>query len=519
MFDTAGCEPARTFGGILFAGEACVDEAEGEPAYFRDLNLDQVEACLVAGRDRYRLAPFFRTRLEGPEVIRYRQEVFADLESRAVRAVIETFAASMTEVRLRLSHAGTRYHPGERARWFLDAGREYVEGVVHLADGLGAREPRSDGLRELGSYLAGYLRGPGFQRLQDDAGRVAAGLAAVRYNVRLHGARVTVARYDDEPDLGAEVAGTFARFRPDHTPAVESRRPASATELDPLENRILDQVTLLFPDEFAALQEFSRRHVDFVDPVVGRFDREVQFYLAYLDLMAPLVGAGLRLELPQVSESKREVVRDTFDLALALRLVPEHREVVTNDLSLAAPERIWVITGPNNGGKTTIARAVGQLHHLAALGCPVPGHGVSLFLCDTIFTHFERREDPSALTGKLREELRRLAVDFSEATPRSLVIMNEMFSSTSASDALELSLAILHRIEDLDALGVCVTFLDELAGFSPKAVSLVCGIDPADPAIRTFGLERRAADGRAYARALSAKYGLRIDQIQRRMRP
>ena len=115
------------------------------------------------------------------------------------------------------------------------------------------------------------------------------------------------------------------------------------------------------------------------------------------------------------------------------------------------------------------------------------------------------------------EELQRFAADFAHATSRSLVIMNEMFSSTSASDALELSLATLRRIDGLDALGVCVTFLDELAEFSAKAVSMVCGVDPEDPAVRTFRLERRPADGRAYARALVHKHGLSGDQIGKRV--
>ena len=511
-------ESTRGFVSILFCGGSPPMEMPSPPAYFSDLNLDQVEAALIKEREQYRLEEFFRVRLSDPEAVEYRQDVFRDLEIPAVRRAVEAFAASMVEVRLWLTRTSTRYEHYEQARWFLDAVREYLDAVRRLADDLAREEPDSAGLQALVEFLTTYLDGQALLHLQQDADRVASDLAQVRYNVWLRGARITVAPYDDESDFSVDIERTFARFQRDTEKHPEQVARGGASQLDTLESRILKRVALVFPSEFAALDEFRRVHADFVDPVIDRFDREVQFYIAYLDLVAPLQRGGLRLELPRVSDgSKDEMVRDTFDLALALQLVPEQRSAVTNDLSLSRAERIWVITGPNNGGKTTTARAIGQLHHLAALGCPVPGHGVSLFVVDEIFTHFERREDPSALTGKLGEELQRFAADFDRATPRSLVIMNEMFSSTSASDALELSLAMLRRIDELDALGVCVTFLDELADFSPKAVSMVCGVDPKDPAIRTFRIDRRPADGRAYARALAHKYGLSGDQIGKRV--
>ncbi len=512
-------QPTKKFGSILFGEASAPTGTPSPPAYFPDLNLDQVEAVLTKGREEYRLDEFFRARLDDADVVRYRQDVFRDLESGAVRGVVDRFAASMAEVRLRLARARERYEHYERSRWFLDAAREYLDAVRRLADELEREEPDSDGLRRFADYLGDYRDGEEFLRLHRDAGTVAGDLAGIRYNVWLRGSRITVARYDGETDLGVDIDTTFARFQRDADEQPDDRAHGSASQLDTLESRILGRVAQVFPGEFAALDDFRRAHADFIDPVIGRFDREVQFYLAYLDLIAPLRRAGLHLELPRVSGgSKDEQVRDTFDLALALQLVPDQRPVVPNDLSLSGRERIWVITGPNNGGKTTTARAIGQVHHLAALGCPVPGHAASLFLVDQIFTHFERREDPSALTGKLGEELQRFAADFARATSRSLVIMNEMFSSTAASDALELSLAMLHRIDELDAIGVCVTFLDELADIGPSAVSMVGGVDPDDPAIRTFRLERRPADGRAYARALAHKYGLRGDQIGRRVR-
>jgi DNA mismatch repair ATPase MutS len=342
-------------------------------------------------------------------------------------------------------------------------------------------------------------------------------LAAVNYGVHIRGSRVQVRKYGGEADYSAEVEKTFAKFKQG---AVKDYRVSFSDppDMNHVEARILELVARLYPEVFGALDDYRVRYQDYLDGSIATFDREVQFYLAYLEFIDPIRRAGLSFCYPQVSAQSKEIRADeSFDLALARKLVPEKSAVICNDFFLGGNERILVISGPNQGGKTTFARMFGQLHYLASLGYLVPGRDARIFLADRIFSHFEREEDIATLRGKLEDELTRIHEILRQATGNTVVIMNESFTSTTLNDALFLGTEIMQRVIQLDLLCVYVTFVDELASLSDGTVSMVSTIVPENPAVRTYKVVRKPADGLAYAAALAEKYGLTYERMNERI--
>jgi DNA mismatch repair protein MutS len=508
-----------TFHSILFErDEGVVDDALEPPDFFADLHLDEVVASLTAGREEYDLAPLFYRPLHELEAVQYRHHVLSDLEQAPVLAAIREFAREMQQMRKHLQLLQKLHYVRQQQRWLLEAVAVYCRAVRRLREHLKTLELHSRGLLALRDYVSRYVESGRFARLVHETTDVVQALAAVRYAVLIKGNRVRVSPYEREADLSEEIERAFEKFKQGEVTDYRLNLRNWA-DMNHVEARILELVAKLNPETFLKLEEYCTRNEQYLDPTIGRFDREVQFYLAYLEYIEPLKSKGLQFSHPRVSARSKDVrATDTFDLALAAKLSSEGQvRVVGNDFHLTAPERILVVSGPNNGGKTTFARTFGQLHYLASLGLPVPGADARLFLPDRIFTHFEREEDIETLRGKFEDELFRIHAILERATGDSVLILNESFGSTTLRDALVVGTEVVRQIIDLDSLCVFVTFVDELSKLGPSTVSMMSMVVPEDPAVRTYKVVRKPADGLAYAAAIAEKYGLTHETLRRRV--
>lgn len=230
---------------------------------------------------------------------------------------------------------------------------------------------------------------------------------------------------------------------------------------------------------------------------------------------------GCRMTVPTLRPIEDKVFKskDLFNPRVALAI---DDEIVTNDFEFDDNARIYVLTGPNRGGKSVITVALGAAEAFTMLGLPVPASEAEISPVDGIFTHFPEGADDTIDKGRLGEECARLREIFDDVTENSMVLLDESLSSTGAYEAAYIASEILTGFAVMKTRGIFSTHLHELAARVPEINkksselggitidTLVAGIEEGK---RSFKIVRAKPDGKSYARDIADKYGLSFENI------
>jgi hypothetical protein len=485
------------------------------PTCFKDLNLDKIFTAISE------LDGFFYTSLHDPDVITYRQDIMCELEEPSLFKLFSEFSRTVYELGTVMSvirndlTSKNSYNNNYITRGrLLACSDKYCQSVSSLLKGLSSVTLRSAGLQGFSNYLKDYCVSGTFTSLYNRVTKLCGEFSKIQYCMLIKDDTIHVRKYEGQADHSKQIAACFEKFSQDNMK--DYRHKLSEERAVHVEAAVLKMLAGLYKDIFNDLNDFCAKNLYFVDDTISRFSHEIQFYLSWLNYIGPLRQAGLPFCYPQLCNNAERLYNiDGFDLALACA---KQGGVVTNDFVLKKPERIIVITGPNQGGKTTFARTFGQIHYLASLGLCVPGREAALYLFDSILTHFGREEDLTTLNGKLQDDLVRLHTLLNTATNRSIIIINEIFASTTLNDALILGQRMMDTITALNSPTVIVTFLDELALHGSETISMMSTVKEGDPAERTFKIIRKPPDGLAYALHIAHKHSLTYEQLCERLK-
>jgi DNA mismatch repair ATPase MutS len=196
---------------------------------------------------------------------------------------------------------------------------------------------------------------------------------------------------------------------------------------------------------------------------------ELAFYVGCLNLYERLSAKGepTCFPVPNPCGERDHAVRGLYDVCLALKL--GHR-VVGNDCDGDGKE-LFMITGANQGGKSTFLRSVGLSQLMMQCGMFVPAQSYSANLCMGLFTHYKREEDATMESGKFEEELRRVSAIVDHLSPNSMVLFNESFQSTNEREGSEIGHQIIEALLESRVKIFCVTHMYALASsFSDQSV-------------------------------------------------
>jgi len=305
-------------------------------------------------------------------------------------------------------------------------------------------------------------------------------------------------------------------------------------ELSPLEKGMSDNKKEALVAAFhSAIEDVFRSSIKGWRNIVGeyvldntdfllRLLPEIEFISKASELIEKLAShPGCSVTMPIVSEAKEKIfkAKGLYNPRVALAISDE---IVTNDLEFDDNARIYVLTGPNRGGKSVITVALGAAEAFAMLGLPVPAEYAEISVVDGIFTHFPEGADDTIDKGRLGEECARLREIFDEVTEDSLILLDESLSSTGAYEATYIASEILTAFAAMSVRGIFSTHLHDLAASVPEINrksreaggilldTLVAGIEEGR---RSFKIIRAKPDGKSYAKDIADKYGLSYESL------
>lgn len=232
----------------------------------------------------------------------------------------------------------------------------------------------------------------------------------------------------------------------------------------------------------------------------------------------------------EIKENRVCEIYGLYNINLALKLFNTPKfKIVTNDLKFSAEGNIFVLTGPNSGGKTTFINAVALIQVLFQAGMYVPADSAHLSPVDNVYTHFSSEEKRDTDYGRLGEESKRLGEIFKQATRYSLITLNESLASTSPGECLLMSKDVLYGLKFLDAKAIFATHQHELgSGLDEvnknyagdgRIKSLVVGLkkqkgdNGQSTYTRTYQIAEAPPEGMSYAKDIAESFGISYGQI------
>ena len=518
------------FQSILF-GSSEPNLVRDVPDLFKDLQLDYlVEKILEQGKE-YKTYPYFYTFPGSAEVIRYRQQVCRDMESEALCTVLRSFCRRLAESRK--IHNLSLESKGEiaSASYHLQAATLYREAMIKLnTDAAGICESvSSEGLKDFFAYVKEELTNQETTGFAEALERANSFFSELKFTLSMDQDKLVVTeekeaikkrvKKEKEPvtNYFEELAKLLGVEPEEQHLAMRDIFP-EPLKVSTLEHVLVGILKKSKPKVFEEIIGFKKMFPEFYPKQILDFEEEVQFYLCFQKFKLRTQGMGYPMNMPEISENGEFSGREVYDIALVWKQELNDYEVISNDFSMKNHPCFFVVTGPNQGGKTTFARSMGQAVYFALMGLPVNAEKFLMPMFNGISTHFEAEETLQSNSGKLKEEINRLIPMMRKDKNRnSFVILNELFTTATTHDAMIMGRKVMESFLERQCYGIYVTHIQEWAEEADNIISLVAQLEPGEENKRSYRMLPMKAQGYGYSDALVKKFHLEYEEIIRRL--
>lgn len=413
-----------------------------------DLELNVILDTMASGDDDMRASckAALLYSLESEEQILYRQAVLRDAFAHPGLVRDMYAVVSETLYRRKKEHVWLQSQMNALFRGAVEILRMTMEQLKKLRAVADVYEGKleSEGLRALVALLRAELSDVYFAEVNAHLDELSFNdglLVGARFGEKLQGEKYTMRRLDKK---GVKLKWMFA-------PSVS----VSAKDEDGLKDLELRKARVINENVNVVAQA--------TDHVLGFFTMlrdELAFYVGCLNLKDALAKAGMSVCMPKIACGvRRRVYANLYDASLPLI---GNRNVIGNDLDEEG-KVLYVITGANQGGKSTFLRSLGQAQLMTQAGMFVCATSYTAHICKGVYTHFRKEEDAKMDSGKLDEELERMSKIATALRPGATVLFNESFAATNEREGAEIGRQITQALLDSDIEVYTVTHLYSLS--------------------------------------------------------
>lgn len=559
---------------LLFPDQDRVEYRMIPEETWHDLGLDTlVEKLTAQPQEQMMIAQVMRGMTPDPAVTAFRCGVFEDILRHP--EIREKMAKLLERVKTFYDYGVVRRHEGDESGIWdlmhrLEEYHDYIITVEQIRECLAEKDLQSEGMLRLREAVETICRDNGFAALRRDveemrisASSIKSLTVGINLNDRFEAVTLGLVSVNAKPFTRSGLLKNFlasvtpkdeiypeadwnksTSFYPANTgtgflESVGQVAEAGMVLRNPLAMMSLARVpaadgsssvprqmdsaaTMLTSRITRKLRDMLGKYLNVSVKEISELIPELTFYTRWAEYIEKRRADGWTFCTPQVRETGAGTACASAGGFYNLKLVAAEKPdtVVKNDLDFDEEKRIYILTGANRGGKTTITQAVGQLFVLAQSGISVPAERFVFDPADMVLTHFPADEDKTLDLGRLGEECRRFRELYARSTGKSLILLNETFSTTSFEEGYFIAVDAVKAVLERGTRTVYNTHMHKLAmeldseintdARKGKAVSLVAETRDGK---NSFRVKIAPPEGKSFAREIAVKYGVTYEAL------
>ncbi|UVI33435.1 MutS-related protein [Paenibacillus spongiae] len=418
----------------------------------------------------------------------------------------------------------------------------YLSCVERLYKGMSKLQPASIGIRNLSQEIVSRYESRTFQSLQEETRKLSLSVrniksitVGINLDPQLAPYEAGIIAVNDQPYRSGNLIDRWLRLDTKDdgfrclAPLMAIGRGKSAEQTQALNGAVNSALNAILKGSTREWRSCMKMYAASTSRFLAVIAPEIRFLLSGVSWMKRLAAKGLPLCKPQAAETDGSafVADGLYHPVVAGRVAGEQPNgaaaVVKNNVTFDENGRIYILTGPNQGGKTVFMQSVGIAQLLYQLGLFVPAYAAKIHPVDHVLVHAQSVDADLQMKGRFGEECSRLRDLFGKMTRSSLLLLDETFSSTSASEAAAIAGEVLLALRVAGCRVIFATHLHELADSVDKlnAVPVEGGsrIDTltaemdASSGQRSYVIRRARPQGNSYALDIARKYGVTYEQL------